>query len=224
MNKHPNRGGFGQIIGDCLDLFELQMQLISVDSQEARRKAVTAIGLGGVAAALGASILTVLMIGAGFLLHENTSLSIGGALITTCPVVGIFVAILSWVSIRSIKIAAAAMSETKSEFAENLRYLKAVLVSPETSPRTSCDGKRLPPVARPLTGKVPFILHSTHEGNSRCQRIFLLLIKTKAPNRPWTRLVKPHAMPRRPQRHTPSSKAPSRLDILFPNQPWTCFR
>ncbi len=135
MNEHSTRGGFRQVIRDCMDLFELQMQLISVDSQEARRKATKAIVLGGVAAGLGASMLTVLMIGTGFLLHENTDLSIGGALIATGGAVGILIVLLSWIAIRSIKTAAAAMSETKSEFAENLRYLKAVLVSPDSSPR-----------------------------------------------------------------------------------------
>ncbi|MCM2371654.1 phage holin family protein [Aporhodopirellula aestuarii] len=126
---------FQRVARDVLDLFELQMQLISVDSQEAKRKLTRSIICGSVAAVLAGSALTVLMIACGLVLGEFTSLSTGGAMLVICAVVFFVVAVLGWTALKAINAAANAMAETKSEFAENLRWLKATLVAPQSSPR-----------------------------------------------------------------------------------------
>jgi uncharacterized membrane protein YqjE len=129
------RSSFQRVTQDVLDLFELQMELLSVDSQEARRKLTTAAACAVIAATLAGSALTVLMIGGGLVLDELTELSTGGSLLVVAGLVFVCVAVLGWVALSAIKTAASAMRETKSEFTENLRWLKATLVAPRTSPR-----------------------------------------------------------------------------------------
>ncbi|TWU16202.1 phage holin family protein [Allorhodopirellula heiligendammensis] len=134
-NTEPSLSSFQRVIRDVLDLFELQMELISVDSQAAKRKLVQAAVCGSIALALAGSALTVAMVGAGVLLGESTQLTTGAAMLIVSLVFFAIVALLGWVALRAILAASAAMSETKSEFGENLRWLKATLISPQTSAR-----------------------------------------------------------------------------------------
>lgn len=135
--EDPNQSlsSFQRVVRDVLDLCELQMQLISVDSQAAKRSLVRAIACGATAMALAGSALTVAMVAAGVLLGELTELTPGGALLVVSAVFFLLVAILGWLALKAVLAASAAMSETKSEFAENLRWLKATLISPQTSAR-----------------------------------------------------------------------------------------
>ncbi len=135
IESQSEQSSFQRVTRDVLDLFELQMELLSVDSQEARRKLTTAAVCTAIAATLAGSALTVTMIGGGLVLGELTELSTGGALLIVAGVIFVIVAILGWMALSAIKTAAFAMRETKSEFTENLRWLKATLVSPRTSPR-----------------------------------------------------------------------------------------
>ncbi|MDA8744320.1 phage holin family protein [Rubripirellula amarantea] len=129
------QSSFQKVTQDVLDLFELQLELLSVDSQEAKRKLVRAGIFGGLAATIAGSALTVVMIASGLLLGEFTELSIGGAMLVVSVAFFVLVAVLGWIALTLTKAAASAMSETKSEFAENLRWLKATLVSPNSSAR-----------------------------------------------------------------------------------------
>ncbi|TWT65034.1 phage holin family protein [Allorhodopirellula solitaria] len=126
---------FQRVVRDVLDLLELQMQLIAVDSEAAKRSLIRAVACGAVALALAGSALTVAMVGAGFVLGEFTQLTTGGSLLIVSVAFFLIVASLGWVAFRAILAASAAMSETKSEFTENLRWLKATLISPQTSAR-----------------------------------------------------------------------------------------
>lgn len=126
---------FQRVIRDILDLCELQMQLLSVDSQAAKRKLAKAIMCGSVAAVLAGSTLTVLLAACGLLLGELSQLSTGMAMLVVCAVMLVVVALLGGIALFAVKSAVAAMQETKSELAENLRWLKATLVSPDKSPR-----------------------------------------------------------------------------------------
>ena len=125
---------FQQITRDILDLCELQLQLLSVDSQAAKRKLTQAIACSAAAMTLGGSVLTIILGGAGLLLGELTSLSPAGALLVVGAVMFVGIVCLLAVALFAIKSAAAAMSESKSEFVENLRWLKATLVRPGSSP------------------------------------------------------------------------------------------
>ncbi len=61
--------------------------------------------------------------------------TVGGALLVVSSEVFVILAVLARLTLLAIRKAASAMSETKSEFAENLLWLKATLISPKTSPR-----------------------------------------------------------------------------------------
>lgn len=134
-NSEPSLSSFQRVVRDILDLFELQMQLISVDSQAAKRKLVQAIVCGVIAIALAGAALTVAMVAAGILIGEFTELTTGAAMLLVSAAVFLAVAVLGWIALRAILAASAAMSETKSEFAESLRWLKATLIAPQTSAR-----------------------------------------------------------------------------------------
>ncbi|TWU25123.1 hypothetical protein Pla52o_14210 [Novipirellula galeiformis] len=138
------RSSFQRLSQDVIDLFELQWELLSVDAQEAKRKLVRAAICGGIAATLAGSALTVVMIGTAFLLAEMTQLSNGGALLIAGGVFFSIVALLGWIAAVALQSAAAAMSESKSEFSENLRWLKATLVNPDTSPRNQIRRESFP--------------------------------------------------------------------------------
>lgn len=134
-DSNPSLSSFQRVVRDVLDLCELQMQLISVDSQAAKRSLVRAIACGATAMALAGSALTVAMVAAGVLLGEFTELTTGAALLVIATVFFVIVGVLGWLAMKAILAASAAMSETKSEFAENLRWLKSTLISPQTSAR-----------------------------------------------------------------------------------------
>ncbi|QEG02756.1 hypothetical protein Mal15_68770 [Stieleria maiorica] len=124
-----------KVIRDFVDLWELQIQLLSVDSQAAKRNVAKAIACAMTAILLTGTGLTVALLGAGFLLDELTQLSTGAALLLLGGATLVFVAILLLIALRALNSASAAMSESKAEFAENLRWLKATLVAPRSSPR-----------------------------------------------------------------------------------------
>ena len=147
MNSEQHASGFRRVIGDCIDLLELQIQLFSVGSQEARSKATLAAVLGVASALLGASTLTVLLTGLGFLLHEQAQLPIGVSLLVTCGVALVIVALLALIALRLVRTATAALAETKSEFSENLRWIKATILAPETSPRNQFRSDSFPNVS-----------------------------------------------------------------------------
>jgi uncharacterized membrane protein YqjE len=127
--------GFQRVTRDILDLCELQMQLISVDSQAAKRKLVTALICGIAAVTIAGSALTAGLVAAGIFLAELTALSQGGAMVVVTGLAFAIVIALLTAALSATKAAVSAMAETRSEFAENLRWLKATLIKPETSPR-----------------------------------------------------------------------------------------
>ena len=127
--------GFRQVLRDIFDLAELQMQLLSVDSQEARRKATKALILASLCVALSSAMLTVALFGAGYALHENLQWSVGDSLLAVSGAIALIILLLIVVASKLMKTAAAAMQETKSEFAENLRWIRATIISPQSSPR-----------------------------------------------------------------------------------------
>ncbi|MCC9642033.1 phage holin family protein [Rhodopirellula sp. JC740] len=123
------------VLRDVLDLCELQMQLLSVDAQAAKRKLTTAVIFSVVSMALAGSALTVLMIGLGFVLGELSELSTGASLSIVAVVFFAVVGVFLFIAAKAVQAAAQAMSETKSELAENVRWLKATMLSPSTSAR-----------------------------------------------------------------------------------------
>ena len=127
--------GFEQVLSDIFDLAELQMQLLSVDSQEARRKVSKALMLASFAVPLSSAMFTVALFGIGYVLHETLEWSLGASMLTASAITALFILILVLVAFNLIRTAATAMQETKSEFVESLRWIKATIISPKTSAR-----------------------------------------------------------------------------------------
>jgi cytochrome c biogenesis protein CcdA len=137
MTDQPNPSAFGQVARNVIDLIELQFQLLSIDSQVARGKAVNALACLVIVAVLTGVTLTVLMIGVGHLIHEYSEWSLGVSMLAAG---GIGILIITFFAVAAgllLRAATAAMKETKSEFVENLKWLKAVVVSPSTAPRNT---------------------------------------------------------------------------------------
>lgn len=131
---HRN-SSFQKVIRDLVDLWELQWQLFSVDAQAAKRSLGRSIVCSLVALLLVGSGITVFLFGLGFLLDEWTQLSTGMSLLAVGVATLVVVGVLLLIAMSGAKTAAAAMDESKSEFSENLRWLKATLIVPESSPR-----------------------------------------------------------------------------------------
>ena len=153
-----------RVTQDIVDLFELQLELFSVDAQVMQRKIVRAAIYGITALALGGSALTVVFLGGGVLLHELSGLSAGVSLLIIGGIVFVIVAILLYVALGAFKSATAAMSESKSEFSESLRWLKATLISPSTSPRNQLRAESFPP--DDVSEGVSKHVHSNHRQRS----------------------------------------------------------
>lgn len=127
--------GFQRVTRDIIDLCELQMQLLAIDSRESMRKAISAVVLVSIAGVLGIVALTVLLLSAAWGLHDIFGWSLSAALLTVGVVAGLITMILMFAGLRAIRAAGRLLEEPRGEFAENLRWLKGVLLTPDRSAR-----------------------------------------------------------------------------------------
>ncbi|MCO8124315.1 phage holin family protein [Stieleria sp. TO1_6] len=135
MNQPPEPKGLGRIFADVIELCELQWQLISVDSQHAKRQLIKGSVLAGLAAIFVAGACLCFALAAGWLLEDLTTLPTS-ACFGIVGLTGVLIAaILGWIAIRRFGAASDALTEAKSEFSENLKWLKATIISPESSAR-----------------------------------------------------------------------------------------
>lgn len=124
-----------RLLGDIIELFELQWQLFAVDSAEAKQKSTKAIiflALAFVAAMAG---LMSAVLGIGWSLQEMTALSAGLSFLIVSGITLLTAAGLAVVALKSLSNANESLSETKREFGENIKWLKGVILHPKTSPR-----------------------------------------------------------------------------------------
>lgn len=135
--------GVRRVISDIADLGELQLQLLAVDGQEAARRGVAAAAWLSLAAVLLISTITVFLVSLGWILHETLEWPLGLSLLAVAGLAVLGTGLVLGLAYLSIMRAVGAMSETGAEFAENLRWLKAVLTSPD-SPRNTIRGERYP--------------------------------------------------------------------------------
>ncbi|MDM4014397.1 phage holin family protein [Roseiconus lacunae] len=145
MSEHTSPSPMRVVLRDIIDLMELQWQLLSVDSQEARRKLTKAMIAGVSAVTLAGSALTVLLVGVGFLIRDLTPLGTGAAIIVTSVTAFVVVVVLLWLAAGAATKASQAMTESKSEFVESLKWLKATLVTPRSSARNQIRAESFGP-------------------------------------------------------------------------------
>jgi len=129
------QSSISKVFRDILDLVELQIQLLSVDAQQAKRSCGRALLCGAVAAIVLLPVITAWLLGLGLLLGELTALTLGASILIVAAVVTVLMGILGMVGIKALKRASASMEESKGELVENIKWLKATMVAPSTSPR-----------------------------------------------------------------------------------------
>lgn len=141
--NHEQPAGIRHIFSDIADLADLQMQLLAVDGQEAARRGVAAVIWLSIAGVLLVSSTTVLLFSLGWILHETLEWPVGLSLLAVAGAAMLTIGLVLFFAYLALKRAVGAMGETGAEFAENLRWLKAVLASPD-SPRNTIRGERYP--------------------------------------------------------------------------------
>lgn len=133
-NGHQARAsGFREVFGDCVELGGLQLQLLSVDGKEAGQRA--AKGMAFVAAALffGMTTLITATLSGGWLIHEWGGLPIGVSLLIMAGCALLVTLCLTVIGGVLLKRAAGSMQETASELQANVKWIKEVLLDPESS-------------------------------------------------------------------------------------------
>jgi hypothetical protein len=150
------QSSISKVFRDILDLVELQVQLLSVDAQQAKRLCGRATTFGAVAAVLLLPVITTLLVGAGLLIAELTQLSPGSALLIVAACVGVVMGVLAVIAIKALQRAASSMDESKLELVENLKWLKATMLNPNTSPRNRVRSEsfEFPPYASSVSSSI----------------------------------------------------------------------
>ncbi len=127
---------FKRIARDVVELGELQIQLFAIDGKVAVYKLIFATVAITFAATLSLSAFTALIFAGAWALHEFCVWPMSVSLLT-CGLIGLVLAmILVALGYRSVRQAANAMGETKSELVSNLRWMKSTLTSDDDSPKS----------------------------------------------------------------------------------------
>lgn len=126
--------GIRRVVRDVADLFELQLELLAVDSKALARSGSAAIAMVLIALVFGLAAATSATFAVASALHSSAEWTISSSLAaaagTAALIAGLFV-IIAWQLLRK---AMSALNESRSEFAENLRWIKSAIVSPEALP------------------------------------------------------------------------------------------
>lgn len=119
--------GFKRVARDVTDLCELQLQLLAVDGKVAtRRGALAGLAL-GLALTISVSAITTLLLSAGWAVHEFFHWPVSGGLLLSAGVALVVVVVLVWIAYRALKQALGCLDETRSEMAQNLKWIKSML-------------------------------------------------------------------------------------------------
>lgn len=131
--------GFRRVVRDIADLCELQAELLAVDGRVAADRSGKAAAMLMVAAIFGVCAVAASVFALASFLHEQASWTISSSLLASAgiaAVIGVLFALVGW---TIWKQALSALDETRSEFAENLRWIKAAVIAPESSPRAQVN-------------------------------------------------------------------------------------
>jgi uncharacterized membrane protein YqjE len=145
INESARRNGAGAafrenlsgLLHDVIELGELQMQLLTVDLAEARRRSVLAIVLVGSALVLALSSVPVLLLGIGWALVAWAGWTHAAAFAITAVVALLLAAGLAWLAWRRLNAAIGKLSRSGEEFATNVRWIKDALKQNSSPSRRS---------------------------------------------------------------------------------------
>ena len=136
---HPS--GVRRTISDILELLRLQGRLMALDSREAIKRVLLAVMLACVAIGLTISAGGVLLMGAGWLVSDYFSWSLGPSLLLVGGIAIVVVVLLLLAAYASLRRSATALRDSADEMGANLRWIQNRLV-PE-----GADQEHDPPAA-----------------------------------------------------------------------------
>jgi len=144
-SQQAQQSSFQRVMSDIADLCELQMQLLSLDSQLAKRRAIKAVVFLLVAGIVAFCAFVVAAVAVGYLIHEQLQWPLSASMATAGLIFLVLAGLSGWLGSRQIGKANAALSETKRELSENVRWIKSVMLAPKTSPRNQLRREDFPP-------------------------------------------------------------------------------
>lgn len=121
-------GNMADFSTNLISLAELQARLAAADLKESTSRAVLPTGVLATGAILAVVSLPVLLGGVGFLIHENTTLSIGWSLLITAVSALVLGALLALIGLRGLGSSFSSFERSKDELTRNLAWVKTVLV------------------------------------------------------------------------------------------------
>ncbi len=125
--------GFRQVVVDCVELGNLQLQLLSVDGKEAGQRLAKALVLGIVAVVGGLTTLLLAAMGAGWILHEQTELTVGVSFLIVAAVALVVSLLVAFLSGLLLRRATGSLQESVSELQANVKWIKEVLLDPDSA-------------------------------------------------------------------------------------------
>ncbi len=128
--------GFRRVVRDVADLCELQFELLAVDGKIAVQRSATAAVTLLIGAIFGLSAVVAIVLALASFLHEQAEWTISSSLLAAAAIAAVLGGMLAIIGSVILKKAMSALDETRSEFAENLRWIKAAVVAPDASPQS----------------------------------------------------------------------------------------
>lgn len=147
-----SESGFQRVVTDIGELCELQWELFLVDSREARKSLAPAMLATIAVICLVVAAIVAFTLGLAWTLAQQTALDMGSALL----LVALFAALIAlgsiWFAWSQMNHALDHYRDSRSEFSENLRWLKSTLLQPEV-PRE--EGANPLATSEPNVGRPP---------------------------------------------------------------------
>lgn len=117
---------------DLITLGELQAQLLAVDLRDAGSASLLPVILLTLALLIALGTMPVVLLGIGWVLVNVAGLGEGAAFLVVSAVALGTVAALSWWSWRELSAAVGILKRSQQELKENVRWIKQVLLKPNT--------------------------------------------------------------------------------------------
>lgn len=127
-SSHRVASGFSQVTEDVITLIELQMQLLSLDGQQAAGRLVRAAIAATLALVFALTTVLAASLAAGWLIHQYGGLSVGWSLLVVAGIDLVIALITVGLTVLFGKRAAGFMKESSAELKENFKWIKSVLL------------------------------------------------------------------------------------------------
>ena len=139
--------GIRRVVRDVADIFDLQLELLAVDSKALARCGSAAIAMVLTALVFGLAGATAATFAVASSLHESAEWTISSSLAAAAGIAALIAGIFVILARHLFRKATFALNESRVEFAENLRWIKAAIISPEVLPTAkrqeeSLNGRR----------------------------------------------------------------------------------